>query len=172
MSSGLTSSTGNLVLSGALLYIDDDTNASGIISGEVFGFTGEFAELYSGKGIKTLTIKKARRQSISVKGNWHEITPKAINIFYGGEYSVGAGYERTEWKNTVVSASTHKFKMIWEDIDSNDHELTIYNGRNGNFGDIPVDGEDFSSLSFEINPEPVDPGDADEVLVRYDKLTA
>ncbi len=171
--SGLTSSTNNLVLSGALLYIDDDTNASGIIGGEVLGFAGEFAELYAGKGIKTLVIKKARQQSVFIRiDNWYEITAKAFQIFYGGSYSTGAGYNRIEWKNSIVSNTTHKFKMIAENVAGYDLEITVFNGRNSTFSEVPLNGEDWSSYSVEISPEPVNPGDEEEVLVRIDELTA
>lgn len=172
MSSGLTSSTNNLVLSGALLYIDDDTNASGIIGGEVLGFAGEFAELYAGKGIKTLVIKKARQQSVFIRvDNWYEITPKAFQIFYGGTYSTSPGaYNRIEWKNSITSNVPHKFKMIAENVEGKNLEITIFNGRNSTFSEVPLNGEDWSSYSVEITPEPVNPGDPDEVLVRIDQL--
>ena len=171
--SGLTSSTNNLVLSGMLLYIDDDTSASGIVGGELLGFSGEFAELYAGKGLKTLVIKKARQQGVFLRfDNFYELTPKALNIFYGGSYSTGVGYNRLEFKNQITSNVPHKWKAIAENVGGYDIEITVFNGRNSTFSEIPVNGEDWSSVSIEITPEPVNPGDVDEVLVRIDQLTA
>ena len=166
--SGLTSSTNNLVLSGAYLYIDDDTAASGIISGEVFGMAGEFAELFAGKGIKVRVIKKARSISLRFAGNWHEITPKAISVMYGGSYSTATGKTIVDFKNGIVAPAAHKFRIEFENVNGQTGTITFYNAKNSNFGDVALDGQDFSGMPFEITPEPINPGDADEIQVRIE----
>jgi hypothetical protein len=166
--SGLTSSSDNLVLSGALLYIDDDTNASGIISGETLGMAGEYAELFAGKGVKTRVIRKARSMSISFKANWHEITPKAINIFYGGSYSTDTGKTIVDYKNGVVQPTAHKFTIKAENVNGQLITITFYNAVNSTFGEIPMTGDDFTSLPIEITPEPLTPGDSTEIQVRVE----
>jgi hypothetical protein len=163
--SGLTSSTNNLVLSGAQLFIDDDTLASGIIGEESMGFAAEFAELYAGQGIKVRVAKKMRTQSISFKGSWFEITPKAINIFYGGTYSSDTGTTSVQYKNVTTAPTAHKFIIKAKTVENKQITITFYNAVNSNFGDVPLDGGDFSHFPFEITPEPVNAGDEDEVLV-------
>jgi len=163
--SGLTSSTNNLVLSGCFLYIDDDTNASGIVSAEVLNAEAELAELFAGKGIKVSVYNKIRRFAMNIGFNFHEITPKAIEILYGGTYSSGGGVTKVEYKVGIVENVAHQYKLVAENVNGQDLTITVYNGKNINYGALPLDGEDFTSMPCIIKPFPVNPGNADEVLV-------
>ena len=160
--SGLTSSTNNLVLSGCFLYIDDDTLASGIVSAEVLNAEAELAELFAGKGIKVSVYNKIRRFGLNIGFNFHEITPKALEILYGGSYLSGGGVTAVEYDVGIVEAAAHQFKLVAENVNSKDLTIIVYNGKNINYGAMPLDGEDFSSIPCIIKPFPINPGDPSE----------
>ncbi len=166
--SGLTSSTNNLVLSGCYLYIDDDTNASGIISAEVLNAEAEMAELFAGKGTKVSVYNKIKRFGLNFGFNFHEITPKAFNILYGGDYSTDGTHTITEYKVAITEPSTHQFRIEFENVSGKDLRIYLYNSKNINYGAIPLDGEDFSSIPCIVKPFPVNPSDPTEVLVKID----
>lgn len=166
--SGLTSSTNNLVLSGCYLYIDDDTNASGIISAEVLNAEAEMAELFAGKGTKVSVYNKIKKFGMNFGFNFHEITPKALSIFYGGVFSSAGGHTIIEYKVGVTEPGAHTFRLEAENVNSKDIRIYLYNAKNINYGATPLDGEDFTSIPCIIKPFPIDSSDATEVLVKID----
>jgi len=167
--SGLTNDLDDLVLSGAEIYIDDDTLPSGTINEETTKFSAEFVELFAGKGIKVRVAKKMKSMGIAFGATWYNITPKAISIFYGGNYSVGVGTTIVDYKNAVVAPTAHKFTIAAQTVEGKAIDIIFYNAVNALFGDLPTNGQDFANFPFEIVPEPINPGDAAEVLVRIEK---
>jgi hypothetical protein len=166
--SGLTSSTNNLMLSGCYLYIDDDTNASGIISAEMFECLAEMAELFAGKGVKKSVYNKIKRFGVQFGFNFHEITPKALNILYGQNYSSDASHTIWEMKNKIVDPENHTFRIEAENVNEKTLRIYLYNAKNINFGQIALDGEDFSSIPCIVKPFPLTPSDDTEVLCKID----
>lgn len=164
--SGLTSSTNNLVLSGCYLYIDDDTNASGIVSAELFECIAEVAELFAGKGVKRSVYNKIKRFGIQLGFNFHEITPKALQILYGQNYEVGAGITTWSVKNKIVDPGYHSFRFEAENVNDKNIKIYLYNAKNVNFGQLPLDGEDFAGIPCIVKPFPLTPSNDAEELCK------
>ena len=166
--SGLTSSTNNLALTGCYLYIDDDTSASGIISAEVLNAEAEMAELFAGKGVKVSVYNKIKKFGMNFGFNFHEITPKAFSLLYGGTYSTDLTHTIVSYKVGIVEPGHHTFRIEAENVNGKDIRIYLYNAKNINYGATPLDGEDFTSIPCIVKPFPVDPSDATEELVKID----
>ncbi len=162
--SGLTSTTNNLVLSGCYLYIDDDTNPSAIISAEMFESIAEMAELFAGKGVKRSVYNRIKRYGVQFNCNFHEITAKAMNIFWGQYYATDASYTIFQVKNKIVEPGFHNYRIEYENVNDKDIKIYLFNAKNINFGQIPLDGEDFSSIPIILKPFPTAPGTDTELL--------
>lgn len=164
--SGLTSSPNNLTLSGCYVYIDDDTSPSAIVSAELFECLAEMSELYAGKGVKRSVYSKIRQFGVQFNMNVHEITPKALQIFYGQNYETGGGVTTWSVKNKIVDPGFHDYRIEAENVNEKDIKIYLYNAKNINFGQTPLDGEDFSSIPTIIKPFPTDPGNDDEEICK------
>jgi hypothetical protein len=162
--SGITSSPDNLILSGCYLFIDDDTNASAIISGELFECVAEVAELFAGKGVKRSVYSKIKRFGVQFGCVVHDFTPKAYNILYGQYYATDASYSIWQYKNAIVEPTSHTFRIEAETVEDKDIKIYLFNAKNINFGQLPLDGEDFSGYPILIKPYPTTPSVDTELL--------
>jgi hypothetical protein len=170
--SGIQASTNSLALTGLVMYIDDDVNASATISGETLQFSAEFAQLFAGKGVKVLTAEHLRQFGIAMQCNVHEITPQAMQIIYGGDVELRSGSTRLNFKQKMTPAGNHNFTFKGELVDG--REVTIYlnNAKNTNYGDVAFDGQDFSAVPCIFKPYPETVGDNDEVMAYIDVADA
>lgn len=163
--SGLTSSTNNLVLSGALMYIDDDTTASAIIGGESLQFSSEMAKLMAGKGVKVQVAEAMKTFGVAMSFECYEITALAFGILYGGSVVTESGYTKWRIKNKMTAPSPHRFKFVLTNNNDKDIEIWFWRAKNANYGNIAFDGQDFSKVPCIIKPEPINPSDPNEVQV-------
>lgn len=168
--SGLTSTTDNLVLSGCYLYIDDDTNASAIVSAEMFESLAEMAELFAGKGVKRSVYNRIKRFGVQFNCNMHEVTAKAMQIFWGQYYATDALYTIWQHKNKIIEPTYHNYRIEAENVAGKDILIYLYNAKNINFGQVPLDGEDFSSIPLILKPFPTTPSVDTELLceIKYE----
>lgn len=167
--SGLTSSTNNLAVTGLTMYIDDDTSASAIISGESLEFSAEFAELFAGKGIKVKVAEVMKSFGIAMKFNVHEISPKGMSILYGGTYSsIAPTSTRVSYLQQMVAPAAHKFTFKGLTNAGKEIQIVLNNAKNTEFGSVAFDGQDFVGMPCTVVPSPTTPGDATEVLAYID----
>jgi hypothetical protein len=163
--SGLTSSNNNLVLSGALMYIDDDTTASAIIGGESLQFSAEMAKLMAGKGVKVQVTEALKSFGVAFAFECYEITAVGFGILFGGSVVTESGYTKWRIKNKMSAPAPHRFKFVITKNDDKDIEITFWRAKNTNYGNIAFDGQDFSKMPCIVKPEPINPGDPNEVQV-------
>jgi hypothetical protein len=161
--SGMTSSTNNLMLTGALMYIDDDTSASAIIGAESLQFSAEMAKLMAGKGIKVQVAEAMKSFGIAMSFEVYEITAVAMGILYGGSVVTESGYTKWRIKNKMTAPAVHRFKFVLVNNNDKDVEIWFWRAKNANYGNIAFDGQDFSKVPCIIKPEPLNPSDPNEV---------
>jgi len=171
--SGLTSSTDNLVVSGLTMWIDDDIAASAIISGESLEFSAEFATLFAGKGVKVKVAEVMKSFGVAMKCNVHEITPKGMSILYGGDYTTptSPASTRVSFANKITAPSAHRFTFKGVTNAGKDITIVLNNAKNSSFGAVAFDGGDFAALPVTLVPSPVTPGDDSEILAYVDIAT-
>jgi hypothetical protein len=166
--SGLTSSTDNLVLSGALMYIDDDSVASAVIGGESLQFSSEMATLMAGKGVKVQVAEAMKTFGIAFAFECYEITALGMNILYGASVVSESSKTKLRFKQKMTAPSPHKFTFVITDNAGDDITIKFWRAKNSNYGNIAFDGGDFSRIPCVIKPVPINPSDPNEVLVDID----
>jgi hypothetical protein len=150
------------------MTIDDDANASAIISGESLQFSSEFAKLMAGKGAKVQVAKALKTFGISFAFNCHELTPTAFNILYGGEVITSSIANTFRIRNKMTSPGVHKFKFVILTNADKDITITFFRASNESYGNIAFDGSDFAGIPAVISPSPLNPSDPDEIQVDID----
>jgi hypothetical protein len=166
--SGITADTTKLALTGLLMYIDDDTTPSATISGETLQFSADFAQLFAGKGVKVLVAEALKEFQMAMSFNIHEITPKAMNILYGGNFSTLSGSTRLEIRQRMNPPGFHDFRFVGENTEGKTVTIVLNNAKNVNYGDIAFDGQDFAAAPCVVRPYPETPGDTAEVMAYID----
>lgn len=166
--SGITANTQELALTGMLMYIDDDTSPSATISGETLQFSADFAQLFAGKGVKVLVAEAIRQFQMAMSFTIHEMTPKALNILYGGTYTTLSGSKRLNFTQKMTAPGYHDFKFVGENVAGDTITIFLNNARNVNYGDVAFDGQDFSGAPCVVRPYPEVAGTDDEVMAYID----
>ena len=168
--SGISASTDDLVLTGLVMYIDEDTTPSATISGESLEFSAEFATLSAGKGVKVKVAEVMKSFGIAMKFKVNTITAKGMSILYGGDYSTptSPASTRVSFKGKMTAPVAHTFKFIGLNNEGKTITIQLNNAKNTEFGAVALDGSDFAAMPCTIVPSPLTPGDDTEVLAFFD----